>query len=113
MSLSSLFLLYGREGWPTANAMQEPVYFLSGLFFPIRSLGARGAVAAGILPLTLGTDAIRQVLVGPAAHGLLPLPLESLALARFGVVLMGLARVSLAFLEPLSKRARTPTQRWQ
>ena len=44
------------------------VYFLSGLYFPIRSLGALGAVAAGILPLTLGTDAIRQVLLGPDAH---------------------------------------------
>src|ERR1041385_2110844 len=64
MTLSSLFLLYGREAWHTANAMQEPVYFLSGLYFPIRSLGALGAVAAGILPLTLGTDAIRQVLLG-------------------------------------------------
>jgi ABC-2 type transport system permease protein len=113
MTLSSLFLLYGREAWHTANAMQEPVYFLSGLYFPIRSLGALGAVAAGILPLTLGTDAIRQVLLGPAAHGLLPLPLESLTLAGFGVLFMGLARVSLAYLEGLSKREGRLTQRWQ
>src|SRR5262249_49338010 len=31
MTLASLFLLYGREAWHTANALQEPVYFLSGL----------------------------------------------------------------------------------
>ena len=82
MMLSSLFLLYGREAWHTANAMQEPVYFLSGLYFPVRTLGALGAAAAGILPLTLGTDALRQVLLGPAAHGLLALPMECLALAN-------------------------------
>lgn len=113
MTLSSLFLLYGREAWHTANALQEPVYFLSGLYFPIRTLGALGAVAAGILPLTLGTDALRQVLLGPAAQGLLPLPLEALALAGFGVLFLWLARVSLGYLEALSKREGRLTQRWQ
>jgi len=113
MMLSSLFLLYGREAWHTANAMQEPVYFLSGLYFPVRTLGALGAAAAGILPLTLGTDALRQVLLGPAAHGLLALPMECLALAGFGVVFLGLASRSMAYLESLSKREGRLTQRWQ
>ena len=113
MTLSSLFLLYGREAWHTANALQEPVYFLSGLYFPIRSLGGLGSVAAGILPLTLGTDAIRQVLLGPAAHGLLPLPLEALALAGFSALFLYLARIALAYLEGLSKREGRLTQRWQ
>lgn len=113
MTLSSLFLLYGREAWHTANALQEPVYFLSGLYFPIRSLGNLGAVAAGILPLTLGTDALRQVLMGPAAHGLLPLPLEALALAGFGALFLWLASASLGHLETLAKREGRLTQRWQ
>jgi len=113
MTLSSLFLLYGREAWHTANAMQEPVYFLSGLYFPVRSLGALGSVSAGILPLTLGTDALRQVLLGSAAQGLLPLPAECLALAGFGALFLGLARVALEYLESLSKREGRLTQRWQ
>ena len=113
MTLASLFLLYGREAWHTANALQEPVYFLSGLYFPIRSLGALGSVAAGVLPLTLGTDAIRQVLLGPGAHGLLPLPLEGAALAAFSALFLWLARVALAHLESLSKREGRLTQRWQ
>jgi len=113
MTLSSLFLLYGREAWHTANALQEPVYFLSGLYFPIRSLGAFGAVAAGVLPLTLGTDALRQLLLGPAAQGLLPLPLEALALAGFGVVFLWLASRALRHLESLAKREGRLTQRWQ
>jgi ABC-2 type transport system permease protein len=113
MMLASLFLLYGREAWHTANALQEPVYFLSGLYFPIRSLGTLGAVAAGVLPLTLGTDALRQILMGPAAQGLLPLPLEALALAGFGAVFLWLASLSLAHLETLAKREGRLTQRWQ
>jgi len=113
MTLSSLFLLYGREAWHTANAMQEPVYFLSGLYFPIRTLGAFGAVAAGILPLTLGTDALRQVLLGERAHGLLPVRLEALALAAFGGIFLWLARIALAYLEGLSKQEGRLTQRWQ
>jgi ABC-2 type transport system permease protein len=113
MTLSSVFLLYGREAWHTANALQEPVYFVSGLYFPIRSLGAFGAVAAGILPLTLGTDALRQVLLGPAARGLLPLPLEALALGGFGVLFLWTANVAHAHLEKLSKREGRLTQRWQ
>ena len=113
MTLASLFLLYGREAWHTANALQEPIYFLSGLYFPIRTLGALGAVAAGILPLTLGTDALRQVLLGPTAQGLLPLPLESLALAGFGALFLWLARVAMEHLEALAKREGRLTQRWQ
>jgi ABC-2 type transport system permease protein len=113
MMLASLFLLYGREAWHTANALQEPVYFLSGLYFPIRSLGTLGAVAAGVLPLTLGTDALRQILMGPAAQGLLPLPLEALALAGFGALFLWLASLSLAHLETLAKREGRLTQRWQ
>ena len=113
MTLSSLFLLFGREAWHTANAMQEPVYFLSGLYFPIRTLGALGSVAAGILPLTLGTDALRQVLLGPSAQGLLPLPLEALGLAGFGALFLWLAGVALGHLEALSKQEGRLTQRWQ
>jgi ABC-2 type transport system permease protein len=113
MTLSSLFLLYGREAWHTANALQEPVYFLSGLYFPVRTLGALGATAAGVLPLTLGTDALRQVLLGPAAQGLLPLGQECLALAGFGVLFLFLAGRAMAYLEALAKREGRLTQRWQ
>ncbi len=113
MTLSSLFLLYGREAWHLCNAMQEPVYFLSGLYFPIRTLGALGAVAAGLIPLGLGLDAMRQVLVGKAAHGLLPVSVEIGLVAGLAVVFLVTARASLAYLENLSKREGRLTQRWQ
>ena len=113
MTLASLFLLYGREAWHTCNAMMEPVYFLSGLYFPIRTLGALGSVAAGVLPLTLGVDALRQLLLGEAAHGLLPVRVELAALAGFTVLFLFAARLSLRWLETLAKRDGRLTLRWQ
>src|SRR5206468_5790725 len=85
MTFASLFLLYGREAWHVCNALQEPVFFLSGLYFPVRALGALGAVAAGLVPLGLGVDAMRQVLLGEAAHGLLPERIEVAILAALSI----------------------------
>jgi ABC-2 type transport system permease protein len=113
MALASLFLLYGREAWHVCNALQEPVFFLSGLYFPIRALGALGAVAAGLVPLGLGVDAMRQVLLGAEARGLLPITTEVAILAGLTVAFFVLARVALDYLESLSKREGRLTQRWQ
>jgi ABC-2 type transport system permease protein len=112
MTLASLFLLYGREAWHLANAVQEPVYFLSGLYFPVRTLGAVGAVAAAIIPLGLGIDAVRQILLGPAARGLFPVGAEIAALGAFTLGYLGLARWALGYLETLSKREGRLTLRW-
>jgi ABC-2 type transport system permease protein len=113
MTLSSLFLLYGREAWHLCNALQEPVYFLSGLYFPLRTLGALAGVAAGLIPLALGIDAMRQCLVGDAARGLLPVRTEVAILAAFAVVFLFGSRLALGYLENLSKREGRLTQRWQ
>jgi ABC-2 type transport system permease protein len=113
MTFASLFLLWGREAWHICNALQEPVYFLSGMYFPLRTLGALGLVAAGLIPLALGIDAMRQVLLGPNAHGLMRLDHEVWALVAAAVTFLALAHVSLAYLEKLSKREGRLTQRWQ
>jgi len=113
MTFSSLFLLYGREAWHLCNALQEPVYFLSGLYFPLRTLGALGGVAAGLIPLALGIDAMRQVLIGPSAHGLLPMGLEVGILTVVGLAFLWIARRTLHWLENVSKREGRLTQRWQ
>ncbi|NOT35247.1 MAG: ABC transporter permease [Candidatus Eisenbacteria bacterium] len=113
MTLSSLFLLFGREAWHLANALAEPVYFMSGLYFPLRTLGGFGLVAACVVPLGFGVDALRQVLLGEAARGLLPLDTEIVILAVLSVGFLILARFSLAQLERISKNEGRLTQRWQ
>jgi len=113
MILASAFLLQGREAWHLANALQEPVTFLSGLYFPLSTFGMLGLAAATLVPLGLGVDALRQVLLGHAARGMLSVRLEVGILAVLSVVLLWLARVSLEHLEMLSKREGRLTQRWQ
>jgi ABC-2 type transport system permease protein len=113
MVMASLFLLWGREAWQISNALYEPVQFLSGLYFPLRTLGPLGALAAGLVPLGLGVDALRQVVLGKGAYGLLPVRLEVLLLGALAVFFLWLARAALAYLETLAKREGRLTQRWQ
>ncbi|MFN8588300.1 MAG: ABC transporter permease [Candidatus Eisenbacteria bacterium] len=113
MIMASLFLLYGREAWHTCNALMEPTSFAAGLYFPVRTLGAFGALAASLVPLGLGVDAVRQVLLGPVAQPLLPVRTEFVLLCAYAAVALVVARYALRHLENLSKREGRLTQRWQ
>ncbi len=106
MLLSSLFLLFGREAWHFSNLLQEPVSLVSGFYFPVRALGQVVAAAASILPITLGLDAMRQLLF-PAMLGDLRFlsPLVELGiLSGLAVVFLFLAHRALAFFETLARR---------
>lgn len=114
MMFASLFLLYGREAWHTTNLLQEPVYLVSGFYFPVRQLGMPVAIAASVLPITLGLDAMRQLLFPEALpYWLLPAELELVILCGLAVVFIILSRYSLAYLENLAKREGRLTLRWQ
>ncbi len=113
MTLSSVFLLYGREAWHLSNALLEPVYFMSGLYFPLRTLGAFAWIVIGLVPLGLGVDGMRQVVLGPGARGLLPPGVETAILGGLAAVFLVCARLALEHLERLSKREGRLTQRWQ
>jgi ABC-2 type transport system permease protein len=105
MMLSGLFLVWGREAWHSTQLLQEPVYFVSGLNFPVASLGALGAVAISTLPLAVGLDAMRQLAFAgsPNSNGLLPPETEALILVVMVVVFIGLSRYLLRVIE---RRAR-------
>jgi len=115
MLLSSLFLLFGREAWHLSNLLQEPVSLVSGFYFPVRALGQVVAAAASILPITLGLDAMRQLLF-PAMLGNLRFLSPSVELGIL-VVLAGLflflAHRALAFFETLARREGRLTVRGQ
>ena len=106
MLLSSLFLLFGREAWHLSNLLQEPVSLVSGFYFPVRALGQVVAAAASILPITLGLDAMRQLLF-PAMLGdlrFLPAEVELGILAGLAVLFLIVARRALAYFETLARR---------
>jgi ABC-2 type transport system permease protein len=105
MLFASLFLLFGREAWHMANLLQEPVYLASGFYFPIRSLNFWFALGASIIPLTLGLDAMRQLLFASAeTFGLLPVRVEIAALAVLSVIFLAAAKYTLDHLEKLAIR---------
>jgi len=114
MVLASLFLMWGREAWHLTQAMVEPVYFVSGLNFPVARLGALGAVAVATIPLAVGLDAMRQLaFAGGETFGLLSPGIEALILVAMVVVFVTVARVSLRSLERRAREAGRLTVRWR
>jgi ABC-2 type transport system permease protein len=113
MVLASLFLIWGREAWQLAQLLQEPVYFVSGLNFPIARLGMLGALAISTIPLAVGLDAMRQLAFSGSANtsGALPPDVEALVLVAMTVFFIVLARFLLGVIERLARReGRLTTQ---
>jgi len=115
MLLASLFLMWGREAWHLTQLLVEPVYFVSGLNFPIARLGVLGSVAISILPLAVGLDAMRQLAFAGAAYPIgTPSPLiEAAILVVMVVVFLVLSRWALAMLERLARKEGRLSVRWQ
>ena len=105
MLFASVYLVSGREAWHISNMMQEPVYLASGFYFPVRAMGFWAAAGASLIPLTLGLDAMRQLLFpGDPALGFLSVQVELGILLVLAVVYIGGARVALARLEEAGRR---------
>ena len=103
MTFASLFLMFGREASHFVDLSQEPVYLLSGMYFPISSLNFWVAAGASIIPLTLGLDAIRQlVFASGATLGFLSPKIESAALFAMSLVFLVSARLSIRYMERLA-----------
>jgi len=103
MMFASLFLLFGREGWHIVNLVQEPVYLISGTYFPIASFNRWVAAGASIIPLTLALDAIRQLaFANGTTKGLLDPRVEGLVLAGLSVVFVFAAHRLLGHMERLA-----------
>ena len=105
MLFASVFLVAGREAWHLSNLLQEPIYLASGFYFPVRAMGFWVATFASILPLTLGLDAMRQLLFSAGATlGFLSVPVEASILAVMSVLFIGAAYQSLSKLEARGRR---------
>lgn len=115
MLFASLFLMYGREAWHTSNLLQEPIFLLSGFYFPVRFLGYYVGLLAGFIPLTLGLDALNQLVGGAPAQQwkLLPVETEIALLAALSVLFFFLARHALAYMEEQGRRRGTLILKYQ
>jgi len=115
MVLASLFLVWGREAWHMGQLFTEPVYFVSGLNFPVARLGFLGALSVAFIPLATGLDAMRQLAFSGAAFPLgTPSPVVEVAiLAAMTVVSTLAARWMLAAMERRARRDGALSVRWQ
>jgi ABC-2 type transport system permease protein len=105
MMSASLFLLLSREAWHISNLAQEPVYLVSGFYFPIKSFNFWVAAAASIIPLTLGLDAMRQlVFPSGALLGFLNVKVEIAVLLGLCAVFLVGAKYLLTYMERLAIR---------
>jgi len=104
MVLASLFVMWGREVWHMNQLLQEPIYFVSGVNFPVNRLGYLGALAIAVIPLAVGLDALRQLAFdAPAGTSLLPPATEALLLAGMVVVFLVVARIMLRVMERMAR----------
>jgi ABC-2 type transport system permease protein len=105
MMAASLYLLLSREAWHISNLAQEPVYLFSGFYFPIKNFSFWISAVASIIPLTLGLDAMRQLVfkTGPSL-GFVSVPTEITVLCVLSVVFLFAARLMLAYMEKLAIR---------
>jgi len=115
MLFSSLFLLYGRQASHLSNLLQEPIFLVSGFYFPVRALGFAVALGASVIPITLGLDAMRQLLFPAmmAQFHLLDVSIELGILGALSIGFLWLARRTLSYMEDLSRREGRLTLRGQ
>ncbi|HKG57927.1 MAG TPA: ABC transporter permease [Candidatus Limnocylindrales bacterium] len=115
MILAALFLVWGREAFHLTQGLMEPVYFVSGLNFPVARLGIVGALAIGVMPLAVGLDAMRQLaFAGTDYPKGTPSPgVEALILVVMVAVSLLLARWILRRLEQVARREGRLSLRWQ
>ncbi len=105
MMSASLFLLLSREAWHISNLAQEPIYLVSGFYFPIKSFNFWVAAAASFIPLTLGLDAMRQLIFpSGAALGFLNVRIEITVLIALCIVFLIGAKFLLDYMERLAIR---------
>ena len=105
MMMASAFLMFGREAWHMANLAQEPIFLASGFYFPIKSLPFWVAAGASIIPLTLGMDAMRQLIFPTGFQfGFMTVQTEIIILAVLSVVFIVTAKFLLAYVEKIAVR---------
>lgn len=112
MLLSSLFLLWGREAWQISLTLQEPIYFVSGFYFPVKSFGFVTAAVSSLIPLTLGMDAMRQlVFASGKALGFISVTHEIAVLIVLAFVFILAAKFWVNYMIRLAVKEGTLTDR--
>jgi ABC-2 type transport system permease protein len=114
MLMSSLYMLYGRGALNLNDVLSEPVYLLSGLYFP--TVGRYSPfptvlqLLVSLIPLTFGIDGLRRtIILGETLESLTP---HIAVLTVLSIVLIPLAWRTLNYMENLGRREGRLSLRW-
>ena len=113
MSLSSLFLRFGRSFEYYLELANEPIHFLSGSYYPIFSVNIIFGLFCSLIPITLGIDGLRQVLVLSEYPTFIDWRLETLIMILYAFIALRFARFTLAWMEKSAREKGTLTLKWQ
>ena len=104
---------------PVRDLLIPIAFFFFGMRAPDvrradRLVAVAAAIVVAILPLSVGLDAMRQLIFpNSGIPGVLTVSTEMVILAVMGVVFLVGARLALAYLERLARREGRLTLRWQ
>jgi ABC-2 type transport system permease protein len=114
MLMSSLYMLYGRGALNLNDVLSEPVYLLSGLYFP--TVGRYSPfptvlqLLVSLIPLTFGIDGLRRtIILGETLESLTP---HIAVLTVLSIVLIPLAWRTLNYMETLGRLEGRLSLRW-
>jgi len=111
--LASLYLLYNREVWSVQEIIQDPISFITGFYFPVRALGGFVGSAASLIPLTLGLDAMRQLLFPRAATPFLSVGWEIGLQILLMILFLAGAMWAFTYIERRAKIEGKLSLKWQ
>jgi len=103
MTLASLFFMAGRGIFYALGVMQEPMFFLGGFYFPIKSIGMFAVAGAVLIPTALGLDGLRQTMMGAYDLGYLSPLTELWILLGMAVVFLWLSVYAVDRLEQIGR----------
>jgi len=114
MAAASVFFLVGRAGIKINMIMVEPIWLLSGIYFPVRNLGFVLGLVASILPLTLGLDGIRQLILPSGKQfGFLSVETELAILFVMTIIFTIMSFWLIARMEEKGKENGLISLKWQ
>ncbi len=113
MAAASVYFVTGRKGIKINIALMEPVYMLTGMYFPMKNLGAVMGIVASLIPLSLGLDGIRQLcLPGGASLKFISVHAEIGILMTMTVIFGIAAYYLLRRMERKGRMDGTLSERW-
>lgn len=110
MGLSGLHIVYGRMGVRINEALDEPIMFLSGQYYPLSAFPLLLQYLAGLIPLAVGLDGVRRSLL--LGEGLDTLYLHLIVLAVLMVVFYIVGLKMLNKLVEIGRRDGRLILRW-